>query len=260
MTYECITYEKKGKVGLITLTRPQSLNSINSKLLEELDAVLELAAGDPETGALAITGSGRFFCSGADLSSFLGASSTMDTYSYLKKAQNTISRLAGLPMATVAAVNGPALGGGFELCLACDFCLASEKASFGLPEINVGLLPGGGGMTRLPRFIGGHRTRQLVLSGERLSAGQAADLGLVYRVTPPEGLLEEALQLAASLAEKPPLGVSFAKEIINRAETMELPAAMDGEAKAVAVLFASEDCQEGLKAFFEKRAPVFRGK
>ncbi|MFZ5631541.1 MAG: enoyl-CoA hydratase/isomerase family protein [Bacillota bacterium] len=260
MPYKCLQYEAGGGVGLVTLNRPDSLNAINRLLVEELGAVLDEVERDSGVGAVIITGAGRMFCAGADLSDILNSSGTMEVYGFLKKAQGTINRLWELPKAVVAAVNGPALGGGFELCLACDFCVASDRAVFGLPEINVGVLPGGGGMTRLPRLVGIHLAKQLVLTGQTVDAVRAHGLGLVYRIVPPDELLSAARELAVELAAKPPLGLQAAKRVINRSGSMELSSAMDYEARSVAMLFDTADCREGVKAFLEKRRPQYRGR
>jgi len=260
LEYKTIICEEHGKVVVVKLNLPESLNAISKDLTEDLDNVLNALEKDAKVAALVITGAGRAFCAGANLNEILHLEGVTAFYNMLKKVQLVINRVADYSKPVVAAVNGPALGGGLELCTACDICVASDNSVFGLPEINVGVLPGAGGMTRLSRMVGPHRARQLVMTGDKISAGQAKEMGLVWQVAPPEKLQATALELAARLAEKPPLAIQAAKRVINSSGFIDLTTAMDYEAGSVAMLFGTRDCREGLQAFVEKRQPKYKGK
>jgi enoyl-CoA hydratase len=247
-------------VATLTLDRPQQLNALDAATLREVArAVRELRrAGDVR--ALVVTGVGeKAFSAGADIPA-MAAMSGADGHAYSRLGHDVLLRLEALAIPVVAAVNGVALGGGLELALACDLIVASERARFGQPEINLGLIPGFGGTQRLVRRIGQTRARELIYLGHMVGADEALRVGLVNRVVPPDRLVEEATRLAADLAAKPPVALAQAKRATAVAADADLETGCRYEVEAFGVTFATEDRIEGLKAFMDKRRPAWKGK
>jgi enoyl-CoA hydratase len=257
MGYENIAVEKEGAIGIVTLNRPQQLNALSYGLVKELALAMEALDQDPEVRVLIVTGGEKVFAAGADIKEMA------DAGPFDERVQGRLAfrdRINKISKPVVAAVSGYALGGGCELALSCDIIIASETARFGQPEINLGTIPGSGGTQRLTRLVGKYRAMEMVLAGETIEAAEAERLGLVNKVVPVEFLLEEAKEMAEKIAAKPPLAVKFAKESIAKALNTPLDEGLEFERKSFYLLFSSEDRREGMKAFLEKRKPVFKGK
>ena len=257
MSYENIAVEKDGAIGIVTLNRPQQLNALSYGLVKELALAMEALDQDPEVRVLIVTGGEKVFAAGADIKEMAEAGP------FDERVQGRLAfrdRINKISKPVVAAVSGYALGGGCELALSCDIIVASETARFGQPEINLGTIPGSGGTQRLTRLVGKYRAMEMVLIGEYVDAAEARRLGLVNKVVPVELLLEEAKAIAGKIAAKPPLAVKFVKESINKALNTTLDEGLEFERKSFYLLFSSEDRNEGMKAFLEKRKPEFKGK
>ncbi len=247
----------EGPIALLTLNRPQALNALSPALIDELIRQLEACEADDAIRVIIITGAGRAFAAGADIKAMADASPIdMLTSGMIARW----ARIAAISKPMIAAVNGYALGGGCELAMMCDIILASETAQFGQPEINIGIIPGAGGTQRLTRALGPYRAMELVLTGASISAQEAHAHGLVNRICPPERLLDEARQLAQTIAAKSPLAVRLAKEAVRVAAEATLREGLAIELRNFYLLFASEDQKEGMRAFIEKRAPTFTGR
>ncbi len=260
MAYENLLFEVRGGVGVLTVNRPKALNALNTRTIAELDAVLQREAVDPAVKALVVTGAGdRAFVAGADISEMNGMSAEQGR-AFAAAGQRAFARLEALPIATVAAVNGFALGGGSELALACDLVYASEKARFGQPEVNLGLLPSWGGTQRLARRVGSMPALEIVLTGEMYDAARAKELGLCLEVVAPDRLLDHAVAKAKLVASRGPLAVAAAKRALRAGADRGLAQGLALEAEAFGLLFATEDMREGTRAFLEKRAATFQGK
>ena len=257
MTYELILTEKRNRVGLITLNRPQALNALNNQLMREvMDALAEFDR-DEGIGAMVITGNEKAFAAGADIKEMADKSITemMD-----RDHVAVFGRIRTIQKPVIAAVSGWALGGGCEVALSCDMIVASESAKFGQPEITIGVIPGAGGTQRLTRAVGKSIAMEMILNNRTLSAQEASQFGLVNRVVPVEGYLNEALKLADEIASRAPLAVRAAKKMINQSYEMSLKDGLGEERQTFYNLFASEDQKEGMKAFIEKRKPEWKGK
>lgn len=257
MSYENIIVETRGRVGLVTLNRPQALNALNEALISELNVALGVFEADPGIGCTVITGSEKAFAAGADVKEMSGK-----TYidAYLGEFLDGWTRLSETRKPVIAAVSGFCLGGGLELAMMCDLIIASETARFALPEITLGIMPGAGGTQRLPRFIGKAKAMDLILTGRMMDAAEAERSGLVARVVTQEKLLEEALAAAAKIASYSLPIVIMAKETVNRAQELPLAEGARFERRLFLSMFATEDQKEGMRAFIEKRKPQFRGR
>lgn len=251
-----IKTEERGAVGLIYLNRPQALNALNSQVMQELVAALGGFDADPQIGAIVITGDDRAFAAGADIKEMSEASAV----EMLQSDRISLwDRLRGIKVPIIAAVSGWCLGGGNELAMACDLIVASESARFGQPEINLGVIPGAGGTQRLTRAVGKALAMEMVLNGRQLDAEEALGAGLVNRVVPVERYLEEAVDLAAEIAARAPLAVRMGKEMVNYAFESFLADGIGHERRSFYFLFSSEDQEEGMAAFLEKRDPKWQG-
>ncbi len=259
MSEQVLVLEKRADYAVLTLNRPP-YNPLNGQVFADLGKALTALDSDLEMKALVMTGSGtKAFAAGADVTE-IAAHTPLEQYEFLRLILSTLEQLENLRMPTVAAVNGLALGGGCELALACDFRLAAENARFGQPEISLGIMPGGGGTQRLPRLIGLSRAKELVLLGETVDAPTAEKYGLVNRVVPAAELMVEAEKMAAKLASQPVVAAAVIKKVVNRGQQLDLAAALELEINSFIVTFTSEDGQEGLHSFLEKRQPDFKGK
>jgi len=257
MPYEMILTETRGKVGLITLNRPQALNALNHPLMSELMSALQAFDNDPTIGAMVITGNERAFAAGADIKEMAEKSAAE------MKAQDLVgafSRIMAIRKPLIAAVSGYALGGGCELAMSCDMIVASETARFGQPEVTIGVIPGAGGTQRLTRAVGKALAMEIILNNRTLSAQEALQFGLVNRVVPLEHYLDEAIRLAAEIADRAPLAVQAAKRMINRAFESFLSDGLNAERQEFYNLFATEDQKEGMRAFMEKRKAAWKGR
>ena len=245
-------------VGLVTLDRPEVLNALSFDLLDELADILERLDADPDCHAIVITGSGtRAFAAGADIRE-LGRQTPVRLSVANRFA--VWDRIAAVRTPLIAAVRGFALGGGCELAMACDIVIAAEDAAFGQPEINLGVMPGAGGTQRLTRAIGKARAMDLVLTGRTIGAVEAERIGLVSRLVPQADLMDAALELAVTIAGQAPVAVLAAKESIKLADELPLSAGLRHERQAFDLLFATEDHEEGMTAFVEKRSPHWKGR
>lgn len=252
---------KENSVWLMTINRPESLNALNTALLNEVaDAVRQISEMNfDDAKALIITGSGeKAFVAGADIKEMTDLNSDQ-ALQFAKRGQSIFHELNLLKIPVVAAVNGFALGGGLEFALACDFIIASENAKFGLPEVSLGLIPGFGGTVRLTRAVGIRKAREMIFSGEMLTAAQAFELGLVNQVVPLPDLIPTVMKKIDSILSKSPLAVGEAKKSINQAFDLETEPALENEAQIFGALFDSSDAREGMKAFTEKRKANFKG-
>jgi enoyl-CoA hydratase len=255
-----VALETRGRVSVLTLHRPDRLNALSPDVLEDLQARLDEVEGDEGVGAVVLTGAGdKAFSAGADVS-LVREAGPIEARTFAARGHATADRIEALPKPVVAAINGYALGGGCELALACDVRLASERAQIGLPEVTLGIFPGWGGTQRMPRLIGPGRAKELIFTGRRVGAEEALAIGLVDRVHPHEELLDRAVELAAEMAEKPAWALAAAKAMLNRAGDGDQAGNLARELDLFALAFATEDQREGMAAFFEKRAPNFRGR
>lgn len=257
-----LIYQVRGQVAVIHLNRPERMNTLGGTMKPDLArAFFELARNDETVRAVVITGSGdRAFCAGADIKE-RAANEVRGTDFYVaQKATHDLFRnIDEFEKPVIAAINGVALGGGLELALCCDLRIASAGARFGLPEVKLGIIPAAGGTQRLPRLIGEARAKELILTADLIDAAEAFRIGLVNRVVAAEALMPEALALAQRIAELPPLAVRFAKRAINRGMQTDLDSGLEYERYAAAMIIDSEDRKEGMRAFVEKRKPVFKG-
>jgi enoyl-CoA hydratase len=255
--YECIQVDRAGRVGVVTLNRPEVLNALSPALVGELTEALRELDADAEVGAAVLTGGPSVFAAGADIGEMAERTAVEQL---LRDQTGRWSAVTSFSGPLVAAVNGYALGGGCELALMCDIIVAGDSARFGQPEINLGIIPGAGGTQRWPRTVGKYVAMEVILGGAPIGARRAYQLGLVNRVVPAEVTIRVAIETAASLAAKPPLAARMAKEAVNQALETPLGEGLAGERRSFYFLFATEDQKEGMKAFLEKRKPEFRGR
>lgn len=256
--YKTLLCQKEGAISVVQLNRPQKKNAFNAELRHEMEAVLKEIAGDPKQRVVIVTGGEEFFCAGADIGEIQEATTAQAAYRHAREFQLLFDQIEALPQPVIAAVAGYALGGGCELALACDFRIASEGARFGLPEIKIGAFPGGGGTQRLPRLIGAAKAKEIILTGEPISAEEALSFGLVMKVVAKDKLPQEAKSFAAKLASLPRLALEASKMLINRGLEVDLASGLEMEARCFGNLAASHDLREGILAFLEKRKPDFK--
>ncbi|SHI81593.1 enoyl-CoA hydratase/isomerase family protein [Desulfofundulus thermosubterraneus] len=258
MGYSVIDYQiVQDHIAVVTLSRPESLNALNRQMFIELGLVFSEIERDNRIKAVILTGSGsKAFSAGADVSE-LQRLSAMEARNFALAAYRTQDQICSLPVPTIAALNGYALGGGCELAMCCDLRLASENARLGQPEINLGIIPGGGGTQRLARLVGVSRAKELIFTGKIIPARVAYEWGLVNRVVPLEELMETAIKLAGEIATKSRPVLALAKSAIDRGSDMDLTHALHYEIECFAGCFATEDHHEGIKAFLEKRVPRY---
>ena len=257
-----VLFALDGPVGTVTLNRPDKLNAFAGQMRQELAGVIDEAARDDRLRVLVITGAGRAFCSGADvgyLHELVAAGDWKSARALVEAGSNVVSTIALLPKPVIAAVNGPAAGGGANLALACDLRLASDRASLGQTFNRIGLHPDWGGTYFLPRLVGPAKALELIFTADMIDAQEALRLGLFNRVVPHERLMEETRALAERLAAKPPIAIALAKQAVYTSFHATLQTALDLELDHQSKCFKSEDAKEGIRAFVEKRTPVFRG-
>jgi len=258
MAYENIRLEQEGAIATLFIDRPKALNALNTKTLQELESALKSLPADVRV--LIVTGGGeKAFVAGADIAE-MAALTDAQAQEFGALGHRVMAALEALPIPTIAAVNGFALGGGSELALACDFIYASEKAKLGLPEVGLGVIPGFGGTQRLTRVVGRARAKELIFTGDRIDAAKAKEIGMVLEVLPADGLLAHCRAVAEKIVKNSPLAISKAKQVIEAGADQDLRAANEIERKAFGDLFGSEDQREGMKAFLEKRTATFTGK
>lgn len=255
-----MTYEKSEGIAIITLNRPKSMNAINREFICELGRLIDEIANDDEISAVIITGSEKFFAAGGDIKEISEIGTPIEAHRFVNSVQSLFNKIESLEKPVIAAVSGLAFGGGCELALACDIRLAAENASFGQPEIKIGVLPGGGGTQRLPRLIGVGRAKELLYTGDIIDANEAYRIGLVNKVVATSSLMDEAKKMALKLAQQPTIALKMIKTSVNKGINMDLPSALAHEARCFEILFSTEDQKEGFKAFVEKRKPNFKGR
>ncbi|GMU81158.1 MAG: putative enoyl-CoA hydratase echA8 [Planctomycetota bacterium] len=252
-----IFLETRDRVGIARINRPDKLNALNLDTMVQLVSAFEKYDADPDIRCMLLTGDDRAFAAGADISEMADAG-MVDMYHRNQFAR--WERIKRIQKPIVAAVSGYALGGGCELMMHCDIIIAAETARFGQPEINIGVMPGAGGTQRLTRSVGKARAMDMVLTGRMITAAEALEIGLISRVVPPEHYFREALAVCYELCTKSPLALRLAKEAVLKAHETALSEGLEYERKLFYMLFATADQKEGMRAFLEKRRPVYMGK
>ncbi|MFN2501821.1 MAG: enoyl-CoA hydratase/isomerase family protein [Pyrinomonadaceae bacterium] len=257
--FETITVERRGKVAVLTINRPDKLNALNSQVHREGVAALEELRADDTVRVLVITGAGeKAFIAGADISEFEGQTPVTQRDKFHETT--LFNSIDSFPKPVIAMVNGFCLGGGNELAMACDLRMASDNARFSQPEINLGIMCGGGGSQRLTRLIGEGRSMEMVLTGDMIDADTAHRFGLVNHVYPAAELEAKTMELAEKIAEKAPIALQLSKEAVKFASRSNLDEGLRREVDLFAICFSTEDKHEGVSAFLEKRKPVFKGR
>jgi len=256
---ETVLVERVDRVAILTINRPDKMNALSEQVrVDLLDALAEIE-GDPGVGVVVLTGAGeKAFIAGADISEFAGRSPFDQRWAM--RSPRIFDVMASFPKPVIAMVNGFCLGGGCELAMSCDLRVASEKASFGQPEINLGLIPGGGGTQRLPRLVGTGQAMRLILSGDRIPAAEAKQIGLVDLVFPHEELRAKTLELAQKMASRSPLTLKVAKEAVRASERLAIEEGILYERDLFCLCFSSADKEEGVAAFLEKRPAAWTGR
>ena len=260
MNYKYLLYQKEDGIGIVTINRPEVLNALNTGVFSELyDLFIEIDNA-PDVRVVILTGSGeKAFVAGADIADMQPRSS-IEVISFQTLGRRASDAIYNLGKPVIAAINGYALGGGCELAMCCDLRIASEKAKLGLLEINLAIIPGGGGTQRLTRLVGMTKAKELMFTGDMIDANIALNIGLINQVVPPESLMNEAKELAQKIMSKSGIALYYIKKSINVGANMSLPDALDFEERCFALCFATEDQKEGMKAFMEKRKPQFKNK
>lgn len=259
MEYKKLIIQDNGAVRVIKINNPEALNALNTAILKELDAAFTEVAEDNGILAVVLTGEGRAFVAGADISE-MKSKNAIEGEIFGKLGASVFRKIELLPKPVIAAVNGFALGGGCELAMSCDIRLASAKAKFGQPEVGLGITPGFSGTQRMPRLIGMGKAKELIYTADIIDAAEAYRIGLVNHVYEPEALMVEAMKMAEKIASKAPIAVKNSKEAINRGIQTDMDSAVAIEAYLFGLCFASEDQKEGMTAFFEKRKANFQNK
>lgn len=260
MEFKNTLIEKAEGIATITINRPDALNALNEETVRELLAHFEDAENDKTIRAVIVTGAGdRAFSAGADLKMMKGAGAIRGT-ELSRIGQHLGDYIEAMAKPVIAAINGYALGGGIELAMACDIRIASENAQIGQPEINVGLIPGWGGTQRLPRYVGKGIAKEMIFTGKRIDAKTAERMGLINTVVPPDQLRAKAKELATELIGKPPIAIKLSKALINNATETHPYVGLWQEAEAFGLVASTEDFDEGVTAFLEKRKPQYKGK
>lgn len=258
-TYETLLLDKLDRVAIITINRPEKRNALNIQTRAEGAAILEELRDDDSVGVVVFTGAGdKAFIAGADIAEFAGRTSI--TQRDVMMGRSLFTAVDSFPKPVIAMINGYCLGGGCELALACDIRIASETASFGQPEINLGIIPGGGGTQRLTRLVGEGKAMEMILTGEIIDAKTAYTIGLVNHVVPADHLRTKTIEIATRIADKSPIALQLAKEAVKLASRSNLDEGLRREVDLFALCFSTEDKDEGVGAFLEKRKPVFKGK
>ena len=258
-SYETLLVERRGRVAVVTINRPEKRNALNIQTRAEGAAALEELRADEEVRVVVFTGAGdKAFIAGADIAEFAGR--TANVQRDVMTGRSLFTAIDTFPKPVIAMINGYCLGGGCELAMACDLRIASERASFGQPEINLGIIPGGGGTQRLTRLVGEGKAMELILTGEIIDAQTAYNYGLVNTVVAAEELETKTMEIANRIAEKSPIALRMAKEAVKTASRAPLDEGLRREIDLFALCFSSEDKDEGVKAFLEKRKPEFKGR
>ncbi len=260
MEYQNIILEKEENLAVLYINRPAALNALNKDTLSEIRQAVSDVTDDPAISGLIITGSGsKAFVAGADIA-YMQPLSAAEARAFAAYGEATFRMIELMEKPVIAAINGFALGGGCELAMSCDIRLASETALFGQPEVGLGVIPGFGGTQRLPRLIGEGRAKELIYTADSINAAEAYRLGLINHIYPPDTLLDEAKKMLKKIASKAPLAVAYAKYTIGRGMQVDLDSSMAIESDMFGMCSATADQKEGMKAFLEKRKPVFQAK
>ena len=260
MTYKLIIYEKSERIATITLNRPEALNAFSKESVEEVLQALEDAKNDEKTRVIVLTGVGeKAFSAGADIKAMAGMNA-LKARELSLMGEKLCLAFENFEKPVIAALNGYALGGGLEVAMSCDLRIASENARMGQTEVNIGLIPGWGGTQRLTRLVGATKAKELVFTGRIIDAKMAEQLGILNMVVPADKFKETVRQFALDLAAKPPVAIKVAKALINKGADIGLDSALALEREGFGVVASTEDLQEGVKAFTEKRKPLFKGK
>ena len=260
MNYQYLLYDKEDGIGIVTVNRPAVLNALNTETYAEFYSLFQEIEDDPDIRVVILTGSGeKAFIAGVDITGMKDKNS-VEIDDFVAVARRGNDRVYTLSKPVIAAINGFALGGGFEMALCCDLLIASENARIGQPEISLGIVPGGGAMYRFVRLIGIHKAKELIYTGDIIDAKTALSIGLVNKVVPLESLMPEARALAQKLLSKSGVALSFAKKAINSGIGMSPTSGIDSDETFFARCFDTEDQKEGMNAFVEKRKPVFRNR
>jgi enoyl-CoA hydratase len=256
---EYLKWSFEERIATITITRPPA-NALSSGLLKELSSVLDEIEHQDDVRVIVIHGEGRFFSAGADIKEFTEVQSEEEFSQLGEYGQNLFERMEKFPKPIIAAIHGAALGGGLELAMACHFRLVTENAKLGLPELQLGLIPGFAGSQRLPKYVGTARAAEMLFTSDPISGSEAVQYGLANHAYPENELMENAFKIAGKIAKKSPVSIKAAIDLLNYAKTQEFYAGVKQEAKLFGHVFGSEDGQEGIQAFLEKREPQFKGK
>jgi enoyl-CoA hydratase len=259
LNYENIILKKDGNIGILSINRQSALNALNLELLSEISKAVDELISDEEVYVIIVTGEGRAFVAGADITEM----KDLDSASARKFAQaglDVFRKIEICEKPSIAAINGYALGGGLELAMACDIRIASNKAKFGQPEVGLGITPGFGGTNRLQRLVGIAKAKELIFTTDIIEADEAFRIGLVNKIVNPDELLSEVINMAKKIALKSQPAVRYSKVAINRSAEVDIETGMEIEKNLFGLCFATEDQKEGMKAFVEKRAPQFKGK
>jgi enoyl-CoA hydratase len=257
--YNYLNYQKENEIGILTLNRPP-VNALCNDMVEELDRITKEIEDDHDIRALIITGAGdKAFMAGADIKELKDRSFILGRYQ-TKKRQEVFNRIADCHVPTIAAINGFALGAGFELALSCSIRIGSDDSKYGSPEVNLGIIPGDGATQRLPKMVGLSRAMYMILTGDVINADEALNYGLIIRKVPSSELLSCAKEFAEKITSKAPLAIQYAKEAVNRSLDVSLSVGLVLESYLHALSCASEDKNEGVNAFIEKRKPSYQGK
>lgn len=257
--YENLKFEVKDKIAFITINRPKAMNALNVDVLKELHAAFTEVEKNDDICSAILTGEGKAFVAGADIAQ-MHALDAIEGRNMMITGHNLMNYMESIEKPIIAAVNGFALGGGCELAMACDIRIASEKAKFGQPEVNLGIIPGFGGTQRLPRLVGKNMGKYLIMTAEMITGDEAHRIGLVEKVVPPEELMATAEKIAKTIMSKAPIAIAAAKTAINNGYNLDMKTASALEIEAFTAPFASQDKTEGMGAFLEKREPNFQKK
>lgn len=257
MEYEFVKFEEKGKIAYVTINREKALNALNEQVITELLDCFQMINSREDLGCVIVTGAGRSFIAGADIGTMRDLKG-LKGRAFTMFGQQLMDYVEGMRIPVIAAINGFALGGGCEFAMACDIRVASTKAKFGQPEVNLGIIPGFGGTQRLPRLIGKGMAKYLIMTGEMINAEEAYRIGLVQKLAEPEELMNEAERIANLILSKAPVAVRMAKCAVNTAEDTDMRSGIAYEAEAYNTCFTTEDRVEGMSAFLEKREAAFQ--
>ena len=260
MKFKTICLHKESELAVITLNRTDSLNVLNSQVFSEMGMALNQIERDESVRVVILTGCEQCFSAGFDISEINAFATLADARKFFREAHGVFDRLEELEKPVIAVIGGLALGGGCELALACDLRIAAENATFGQPEIKIGMIPGGGGTQRLPRLIGITKAKELLYTGDYINAKEAYRVGLLNKVVAAESLLAEGKAMAYKIAHQPQLAVKATKLAVNGGLNMDMKSAIAYEARCFDALFSTEDQKEGVMAFMEKRKPIFKNR